>query len=204
MKISREQAMTLSGGANFFKLDNGASALVRFLFNSDADIEPLSVHTVPVPTNKFGVLVDCGRLPSDPIDNCKWCAQGLSVVSRIVLPIWNVNNNRIEYWTRSAKWVENQLLTIVNEYVKNGEPISGLTFKIIRNGVGQDSQYTILPSGNGNDGQKKEAFGEIKDAFESNQVKPYDFEVPTGAPQGQAGATGSNFGQPVNRTVDVF
>lgn len=204
MKITREQAMAISGGANFFKLENGGSALVRFLYNSEADIERLSVHTVITPTNKYGVLVDCGRMPTDPIDTCKWCAQGISVVSRVVLPIFNITNNRIEYWTRSTKWVENSLLTILNEYIKTGEPISGQVFKIIRNGVGQDSQYTILPSGAGNDNKKKDDFGEIKDAFESNQVKPYEFEVPADAPQQAQSNVGNNvFGQ-TNRTVDVF
>ena len=71
MKLTREQAQSYSGGGStFFKLQAGEVMRVRFLYNTVNDIEPLGVHAVNQGQNF--ATVDCGRLPTDPIENCKF------------------------------------------------------------------------------------------------------------------------------------
>lgn len=178
MKMTWEQAEHLTGGGNtFFKLQDGQVARVRFLYNVLGEIEPLCVHSVNQGNNY--ATIDCSRGPGEPMENCKWCASGNNPVSRVVLPLYNMDTNEIQYWVRSATWVKGTLLPCLEEIPQN-QPISGQTFKIQRIGkTMQDTTYNVrVEMGSQNDMKTKEQFGEVKDAYESNIIKPNDYTFP--------------------------
>lgn len=180
MRITREQGQSYSGGgSSFFKLKDNESARVRFLYNTINDIEFLAVHSLR--QNGQFATVDCNRLPSDPLDNCKWCMEGDRAVSRTVIPLFNLNTSKVEYWTRSQSWVEKTLLPAL-EQVPQGNPISGQTFVIKRVKTGNlptDVAYNVQAElGSANDGKTKTDFGEVKDAFECGAIQPNDYVFP--------------------------
>jgi hypothetical protein len=191
MKLTREQAQSYTGGGStFFKLQDGETAKVRFLYNTIDDIEPLGVHVVKQ-GNNFATI-DCGRLPGDPMENCKWCSQDNKPVARVVIPMFNLDTNEISYWTRSQSWVEGTLIPTL-EAIPKGQPISGQTYFIKRKGSAmQDTTYTPTADlSSQNDMKTKDMFGEVKDPFEMNIIKPHDFEFPA---QQQGGYSNNNYG----------
>ena len=218
MQFTREQARNLSGGgSSFFKLEDGNSALVRFLYNTIDDMIPVGAHIVKQnEQDKFGTVVLCGRETSDdPIDHCKWCAMGNKVLPRYVVPMYNEDSHEIQYWLRTSNF--EQLLTAQVEELDQTKPISGQIFKIKRTGNDKSTQYMLIPTGN-NDGKTKDSFGEIKTPEESNVIKPATYEFPVNN-QGNYGNFGNNQGnynnaqnngfanqnfQSTRRTTDMF
>lgn len=197
MRITREQGQSYSGGgSSFFKLKDNESARVRFLYNTVNDIEFIAVHSLR--ENGRYATVDCSRLPSDPVDNCKWCANGDRPVSRAVIPMFNLNTSKVEYWVRSQSWVEGTLLPSL-EQVPQGQPISGQTFIIKRTKTGNlptDVSYSVQPElGSANDGKTKADFGEVKDAFECGAIQPNDYTFPVTTPNAN-NMNNQNYGQP--------
>ena len=199
MRLTREQAKNYSqGGSSFFKLEDGETGRVRFLYNTINDIEFLAVHSI----NQNGqyATIDCNRLPSDPIDKCKWCSQQNRPVSRVVIPLFNLDANEVQYWTRTEQWVEGTLIPTLEETIPQGQPISGQNFKIKRTGKELKTTYNIMPEmGTTNDGKTRDQFGEVKDPYEANIIKPTDYEFPVQNNTQQV----SNF-QSTRRTTDVF
>lgn len=213
MQMSWEESRKLSEGGNnsFFKLEDGQSARVRFIYNNYGEIIPLGVHSIQV-GNQYP-LIDCCREIGQPKEVCKWCNSNHAVVTRVVLPLYNLETNNIEYWTRSGKWVDDNLFPLFEEIPSN-QTIAGQTYKIKRKGTGRDTNYTVMiePSSQ-NDGRTKESFGELKTPFEIGAIKPNDYELPADTQTNtQAGTFGSqqnnnnnNFtGTSTRRTTDMF
>ena len=160
MKLTRDQARNLSGG--------GSSALVRFLYNTMEDMEPIACHNVQGPNDKYPINVICGREDANsPLDDCIYCAQGNKLVARYLIPMWNEDSQEIQYWVRSGRFEEK--LSVHTEDFNGTAPISGQVFKIIRTGSGTSTDYELIRSGN-NDGRTKESFGEIKTNDELNNT----------------------------------
>lgn len=177
MKLTRDQARNLSGGgSSFFKLDEGKSALVRFLYNTMEDMEPIACHNVQGPNDKYPINVICGREDANsPLDDCIYCAQGNKLVARYLIPMWNEDSQEIQYWVRSGRFEEK--LSVHTEDFNGTAPISGQVFKIIRTGSGTSTDYELIRSGN-NDGRTKESFGEIKTNDELKMIKPANYQTP--------------------------
>lgn len=208
-----------SGGGTFFRLGEGQTATVRFLYNNISDIKEdgLIAHVIKPEESgqKFNTEILCGAKSDETAtQDCKWCAQGKKQVGRYPLALYNEGTNQIEYWSKTQQWVEGSLITILENSVQSGQLVSGQPFKIIRTGSGTQTQYTILPQGQ-NDGKPVNQFGEIKLPEERNCYRPTDYEFPVSANGGAVFNAGSNnnynnanYGnvnyQSSRRTTDVF
>ena len=178
MQFTREQARSLSGGGStFFKLEDGKSALVRFLYNSLEEMIPVGAHVVKQNEgDRFGTTILCAReTQDDPLDKCKYCASGNNVLARYVIPMYNEDTHEIQYWLRTSNF--EKILTSQVDELNPQQPISGQIFKIKRVGNGTDTVYQLFPTGN-NDGKTKDQFGEIKPISETNVIRPANYEFP--------------------------
>ena len=178
MQFTREQARSISGGGStFFKLEDGKSALVRFLYNTIDEMIPVGAHVVKQnESDRFGTTILCARETNeDPVDKCKYCAAGNNILARYVIPMYNEDTHEIQYWLRTSNF--EQLLSTQVEELNPQQPISGQIFKIKRTGNGTDTQYHLFPTGN-NDGKTKDQFGEIKPIHETNVIRPANYEFP--------------------------
>ena len=191
----------MGGGGSFFKLEDGESKKVRFLFNSPEEVEEsaLVVHEY---TGKQFATIDCSRNPGDPLDACKWCASKNNPVMRVVLPLYVEDAKEIQYWKKSGKWVKDTVMELFKN-LPEGAPISGQIFTISRRGKKmQDTVYTVAPDMKiPNDNKKKDEFGEVKDPFDLNIIKPndYDFDPVANAEDSNQPTT-----QSTRRTTDIF
>lgn len=176
-RVSLAQAQKMSGGnGSFFKLDDGEKRNVRFLYNTIADVDN-TVYRVHEFTGEKFATVDCCRNEGDALDVCKWCASGNTPVYRVVLPMYDVDKGEITYWKKSSTFVTNTLMPVF-ESIPKELTISGQIFTLGRTGKTKtDTKYTAAPNlGAPNDGKKSEEFGEIKDPFELNMIKPNNYE----------------------------
>lgn len=221
MKLTREQARNLSGGgSSYFKLEEGKSAMVRFLYNTIEDMEPLACHSVQDPNGKYPQNVLCARETADsPLSDCKYCQAGQKIVARYIIPMYNEDSQEIQYWVRSGNFEEK--LAVHTEDFNGQAPISGQVFKIIRTGSGTSTDYELIRTGN-NDGKTRDAFGELKTNDELKMIKPGNYEFPANPQNGfgnqnfgnqnfggnQGGFGNQNFGgqqfNSTRRTTDMF
>ena len=173
--------LTGGGAGSFFKIPEGQSAVIRFLYNTIDDIKAdgLVAHAIPPQESgqQYTVNVLCGLTSDDdPITNCKWCATNHKQVGRYPLALFNVDDNSVQYWLKSAQYVEG-LIDTLKEIVPQGQPISGQIFKMIRSGKGTNTQYNLIPQGV-NDGKTADQFGEVKAPEERNLLRPADYDFP--------------------------
>lgn len=208
------------GGGNFFKLNGGQSAQIRFLYNTidDVKLDGRVAHSFkPEETGqKYTVDVLCAAKSDETKANdCRYCAENRGRVGRYPLALYNETNGQIEYWGRTKKWVDGTLFTVLENVVKAGFPISGQVFTIIRANDGSDTQYTLLPKGD-NDGKMPSDFGKVLTPEERNCYRPENYVIPTSsngganyinpnnqAPQQNFGSEFGGFGS-TRRTTDVF
>ena len=191
------------GGGNFFKLAEGKTATVRFLYNKVEDIEDdgLLVHSLKKEDTggNYNIEVLCAMKSDETrMEDCKWCASGKNPVGRYPLALYNEETKRIEYWSRTKSWTENNLMGVLANLIPSDKPVSGQIFTIIRTGNGTDTSYAVIPkTGTTNDGTLPNAFGEIKEPEERNCYRPTDYEPPV---SGNGGATFSNGFNPPQST----
>ena len=190
------------GGGSFFKLEDGEKKNVRFLCNTVQEVMESGLLVHEFNGDKFATI-ECCRQEGDSLDTCKWCANGSNPVVRVVLPIYDVESGEIQYWKKSATFVTNTLVPAF-ESIPSNLPISGQIFTLGRTGKTMtDTKYTAAPNlGAPNDGKRKEEFGEVKDPFSLNMIKPNDFEFETQQTQSNIGV--SNQFTATRRTTDVF
>lgn len=224
MRLMDTKQDLTSGGGTFFRLGEGQTAQVRFLYNSIEDIKEdgLIAHVIRPEESgqKYNTEILCGAKSDETkMQDCKWCAQNKKQVGRYPLALYNEATNQIEYWSKTQQWVEGSLMTLLENAVQQGQPIAGQSFKIIRTGTGTNTQYTILPQGQ-NDGKQANQFGEVKPPVERNCYRPTDYEFPVSANGGANFNAGNNYGnsnygnsnynygnsnfQSNRRTTDVF
>lgn len=169
------------GGNQYFKLGEGQSVMIRFLYNTVDDIiaEGMMAHVIPPSEcgQQFGITVMCGSKTDETAkEDCKWCAKDYKPYGRYPLALYNEDQQSIQYWLRSSQYVDG-LVAQLSEIVSQGQPISGQVFKMIRTGKGTQAQYTIIQQGS-NDGKEPSQFGEIKIPEERGTMKPADYELP--------------------------
>lgn len=94
---------------NYLSLPNdGDSAQVHFLLDSEDDLNECiyvthNVKLKSAPKLKYGVRVNCLREYSDPVDECPFCAAGMTTGISCVIPVYNVDTEQVEFWTRGKK-----------------------------------------------------------------------------------------------------
>lgn len=216
--ISLEQAGKLNeGGGKYFKLNPDESKQVRFLWDNWEEVSNnwcFGVHeivtTLPDGKKQYST-VDCPRL-DDAQAECKYCANKNAQVGRVIIPMFIVDEGKIQYWKRSSSWVSKSLKPMLDE-VAHLPSIANQTFKIKRTGSGMnDTTYNVLPVMNASDNRTKADFGEIENPYEMGAIQRYgDSTAPAPQPQGNAqGYAQQGYAQPATgyqpsrRTTDVF
>lgn len=141
------------GGGGYFRLDDdGDVAQVRFLYNSIADVEGVSVHELKEYDDKGKIkkktYVECLREYGDPVEVCPFCAaKGFDAQFAQVkyfVPLYNIKEKRIQTWERGKKFGQ-KITSICARYAKEGVPLVSHIFEIERNGAKgeQTTQYEI-------------------------------------------------------------
>ena len=119
---------------NFFILSNDNDyADVIFLYESVKDVLVADVHYVKS-ADYSGYVHCCGK-------GCPACSKGLRVQNKLFIPLYNINNQKIEFFDRSTRF-DNQLNNDV--FSKYSNP-SEFVFRITRHGEAgsQDTRYEI-------------------------------------------------------------
>jgi len=119
------------GYDNYFSLRNdGDSADVIFLYRSIQDVLIADAHYIK--SNDYtGYVHCCGR-------GCPACGKGIRVHNKLFIPMYNIGNDRIEFWDRST-FFENQLnQDIFSRYPNPSE----FVFRVIRHGAARDVNTT--------------------------------------------------------------
>ena len=129
------------GSNNYFSLkDNGDTARVRFLYNDMNDIFGVAVHQVEVDGKM--VDVECLRTYNEPLEKCPFCSAGLKISPKLYIPIFDLSDKSIKYWTRGKKYF-NKLSSLCSRY----NPLVSTVFEIERVGKTGDKNtiYEIYP-----------------------------------------------------------
>lgn len=92
-----------SGGGGYFSLVNDKDvARVRFMYESAEDVEGYAVHEVMIDGRKR--YVNCIREYNEPLDNCPFCAARKFQVAKLFIPLYNVDEDRVQTWERGKKF----------------------------------------------------------------------------------------------------
>lgn len=135
----------------FFSLKNGEEAIVRIYIDSLDDFDLYTVHPITVGQASFANRrVNCLRNnpKTDPINMCPLCAKGEKVQQRIYIKMLQyVNENgkivpKAVIWDRPASSYAVQLKSYLDGY----GPLSNILCKIVRQGDGLETKYTIMPN----------------------------------------------------------
>lgn len=91
------------GGAGYFSLKNDKDvATVRFMYDSIDDVIGYAVHEVEIEGRKR--YVNCPREYNEPIDKCPFCAAKKFQAAKLFIPLYNVNEQKIQIWERGKKF----------------------------------------------------------------------------------------------------
>lgn len=127
-----------NGGTGYFSLKNdGDSAFVRFLYETPEDVLGYAVHQVEIDGKKR--YVNCIRSYNEPIDNCPFCKARNPQLSKLFVPIYNVDEDKVQIWERGKKFFA-KLSGLFSRYDKHS--IVSQEFEIVRNGKAGDTQTT--------------------------------------------------------------
>lgn len=122
---------------NLFKLPNdNDSADVVFLYRSSAEQLIADAHYIKSP-DYSGYAHCCGA-------GCPACARGWKVENHFFIPLYNVQNDRIEFFDRTTRFLS-QMAAVFSAYPNPSEYV----FKIIRHGAAgsRDTRYEIRLAG---------------------------------------------------------
>lgn len=176
-KVSIEQMnKSADNGGQYFSIKANTKAKVRFLYNTINDEVPYQLHEFNV-NGKFKTI-DCNRSEGDPLDNCKYCAEGNKPKIEVFIPLYDVEAGVIKYWKKSSYFILKTLNPVLQTLPSN-QTISGYTFIISRQGSGfNDTVYTITPDMTSPyDGKTREQFGELIDPMNTNMIAKYGTEI---------------------------
>lgn len=124
------------GGGGYFSLKNDKDvARVRFLFEDIQDIQGYAVHEVEIDGKKR--YVNCLREYGMPVDACPFCAAGKYVTAKYFIPLYNIDDDRIQTWERGKKFGA-KISSLCARYPH----LVSHTFEIERNGKTGDTQTT--------------------------------------------------------------
>lgn len=119
------------GYENYFTLRNdGDTADVIFLYRSTDDVLVADAHYIKS-ENYAGYIHCCGR-------GCPACGKNIAVRSKLFIPMYNIANQKIEFWDRNMSF-ENQLNQDV--FYRYPNP-SEYVFRITRHGQARDVNTT--------------------------------------------------------------
>ena len=128
-----------SGSGGFFSLKNDKEVKkVRLLYNRVEDIEGVSVHKVQVGDSEH--YVNCLRNYNDPVDVCPFCAAKLAVQARLIIPLYNIDDDKVQIWDR-GKTMFGKLTSLCSRYATKRNLVNNV-FEVERNGKPKDQKTT--------------------------------------------------------------
>lgn len=130
-----------NGGGGFFTLKNDKDqADVRFMYDSEDDVEAFSVHTIKNPRNpQSSMYINCLREYNDPVDMCPFCREQIPTQVKLFIPIYDVESGQTKIWDRGKKFIS-RISSICNRYPDDS--LVSHTFTIERNGEAKSTQTT--------------------------------------------------------------
>ena len=164
-----------SGKIKYLKIPAGGKARIRFLYDDPNEMSFSYVHTFSDPFARIACL---GKY-----NNCKWCLQGLKSASFAAIPVFNVDMNELQYWTRSKQYLLDTIYPMLKTYFDQNQSAAGQVFEISRIGSKMtDTKYFFTPIGDF-DNQNKAIFGTVEDPYESGMIKEADYDYQPAAQQ---------------------
>ena len=135
------------GGAGFFRLkDDGDTASIRFMLTSEEDLNDCVyvVHEVKVGENEYPKPVNCLREYDAPVSDCPFCAEGIPTSTKLVLPLYDVEDESVKIWTRGRTFIA-KMTSLCSRY----KDLVSHTFDIERVGAkgDQKTSYEIYETG---------------------------------------------------------
>ena len=155
-KVSYSEAMNAPttnsvnySNVGFLSLKNdNDEAVVRFVVDSEADLDVHYVH--PVTVNNRLRMVDCLRTPYEPLDNCPLCKNNAKIQQKIYIRCLHYTTDQNGAISVSAKVWERagSYATKLKSYLDNYGPLSDIICKIIRHGAAgsKETTYEIVPN----------------------------------------------------------
>lgn len=127
------------GGGGFFSIsENKGVKRVRFLYNNENDIEGFSVHEVEVGDKKR--YVNCLRTYRDPVDMCPFCREKIKTQVKLLIPVYNVDEDQVQVWDRGKKMFE-KMSSLCSRYANKDNLVQHI-FEVERNGKPKDTNTT--------------------------------------------------------------
>lgn len=124
------------GGSGFFSLKNDKDvAQVRFMYESEEDIEGFAVHSIEIDERRRNV--NCLREYGQPKDVCPFCRENMPVRAKLFVPLYNIDEDKVQIWERGKKF-KDKLFSICARYPN----VVSHIFEIERNGKAGDMQTT--------------------------------------------------------------
>lgn len=138
-RISAEQMDNYgsNNSSEWLKLsDNGAVARVQFLYDSYDDFTDIfACHKVKV--GDYDRYVDCKRDYDSPIDDCPFCAAGMSTHPVMMISMYDHSDGKVKIWER-GKTFRKKMEALFNRYPN----LSNMVFEIERRGAKGDKKTT--------------------------------------------------------------
>ena len=147
-RVNLSDLNNYAGGGKFKKTNyltlpnDGDSAQVHFLVDTEDELNNCiyvthSVKLKSAPKLKYGVRVNCLREYNDPVENCPFCREGIATSITCAIPVFNVDTDQVEFWTRGkteANWILRKMSKMKN--------FSSHLFEITRIGESGDQSTT--------------------------------------------------------------
>lgn len=128
-----------SGGYFSLKEDKD-TALVRFMYNTEEDIEGHVVHRVEV--NGYNRYVNCLRSYSDPLDACPLCEAHMRTTVKFYVPLYKIDTDEVLMWERGQNFYSK-----LHSLCMECKPLVSYPVEIERNGKAGDmnTTYELYP-----------------------------------------------------------
>ena len=129
-----------NGGGGYFSLkDDGDVARVRFCYNTIDDVEGFAVHEVEVDGRTKDV--ECLRAYNEPISNCPFCQAKLPQRAKLLIPVYDIEDDKIKIWTRGKKFFA-QISSLCSRYTNADTDLVNNVFEIERQGKAGSTSTT--------------------------------------------------------------
>lgn len=127
--------------AGFLSLaNNGDTAHVRFLYESEDDIYGITVHRVEMSNGKKR-YVECIKNYDDPVDACPFCQEQFARSLKMFIPVYDIEEQKVKIWERGQTYFDT-----IMELARTYAPIISNSFEIVRKGEKGDinTSYEIF------------------------------------------------------------
>mgnify|MGYP007070324511 CR=1 FL=1 len=130
-----------NGSSNYFSLkDDKDTARVRFMYNSEEDIEGYAVHEVEIDGRKR--YVNCIRDYDEPVDNCPFCKARVMQKAKLFVPLYDVDEDNVKVWERGKNYMA-ELIHLCSKHATKA-PLVSSVFDITRIGKKGDPKTRYI------------------------------------------------------------